>query len=194
VDPLTPHIQRRLFAQQTPWLLRTRAWRHGAVLLAVYGVLRLLLEWPAQVLHLDGLNASTAELARQALALLGLPLLRDGALLLHSNGFATEVHQTCTALIPAALVATAIALHREVPWSAKIAGIVFGLVVVSLANQLRLVGVIWVGVMAPAHFNLVHGWLAPAALAAVCLATWWIWWSGWRTLVQRESQTLAWPA
>lgn len=152
-------------ATQQPWLSGRRA----AALLVAYLLLRRLLEQPAEALHLVALNALTADVALAWLAAAGLPLLREGPLVMHAGGFVTEVHQTCTALLPAAWLLAAIALHPARP-APKLAGMLLGLLLVTLLNQCRLVGVIWVGVQAPALFALVHDGLAPAALIALTLA------------------------
>ena len=142
--------------------------RHAAALLGLYLLLRLLLEQPAEALHLVALNAATADVALAWLDGIGVHLVREGSLVIHAGGFVTEVHQSCTALLPAALLLAAIALHpaRSAP---RLAGMLLGLVLVTLLNQCRLVGVIWVGVQAPALFPLVHDGLAPAALVALTL-------------------------
>jgi exosortase/archaeosortase family protein len=153
---------------------RALAWR-VSVLVALFALLHTLLERPALDAPLFALNVATAEAARAWLALVGVALGRDGTLLLHAQGFATDVHQVCTALLPAALLAVAIALHAHARVAHKFLGVLLGVAVVALVNQCRLVAVIWVGVQAPALFGLVHGWLAPAALVALTTAYGWAW-------------------
>lgn len=150
------------------------AWR-VAVLVALFVLLHSLLEQPALDAPLFALNAATADAAIAWLALAGVNLWRDGTLLLHAHGFATEVHQVCTALLPAALLAVGITMHPRGSAGHKLFGILLGTLVVVLVNQCRLVGVVWVGVQAPALFGLVHGWLAPAALLGLTLGYAWAW-------------------
>jgi len=102
-------------------------------------------------------------------------LVRDGTLVLHAQGFATEVHQVCTALLPAVLLGAAIAMHPRARAGHKLAGVLLGAAVVVLVNQCRLVGVIWVGVQAPALFGLVHDGFAPIGLVALTTAYGWAW-------------------
>jgi len=142
----------------------------AAVLLAIFAGLRLVLEWPADDLHLAALNAATADAALAWLAAAGVSLVREGPLVMHAQGFVTEVHQTCTALLPAALLVAAVAMHRSARPGQKLAGMLLGVAVVAFVNQCRLVGVIWVGVHAPDLFPAVHGWLAPASLVALTTA------------------------
>jgi exosortase/archaeosortase family protein len=139
-----------------------------AALLVLYLLLHQLLDLPAQTLHLVALNEATADLALAWLAAAGVPLVREGSLVMHAQGFVTEVHQTCTALLPAALLLAAIALHHARP-AQKLVGMLLGVGVVTLLNQCRLVGVIWVGVQAPALWPVVHGGLAPAAMVALTI-------------------------
>lgn len=150
------------------------AWR-GAVLATLFCLLHTLLEQPALDALLFPLNTATADAATAWLALAGVALVRDGTLLLHAHGFATEVHQVCTALLPATLLAVGIAMHPRAGAGHKLLGILWGTAVVVLVNQCRLVGVIWVGVQAPSLFGLVHGWLAPAALLGLTLGYAWAW-------------------
>lgn len=146
-----------------------------AVLLLFFVALHTLLEWPALDRPLLALNAATADAAIAWLALAGVPLLRDGTLVMHAQGFATDVHQVCTALLPAALLALGIAMHPNGRARHKLVGVLLGVLVVALVNQCRLVGVIWVGVQAPAMFGVVHEWLAPAWLLALTTAYGWAW-------------------
>ncbi|KNZ34151.1 MAG: hypothetical protein AD742_01725 [Methylibium sp. NZG] len=155
------------FATPAPALSPT--WR--AVTLIVLGVLlHKLLEQPVLDAPLRMLNETTAAAAVAWLASAGLPLWRDGTLVQHAQGFVTEVHQVCTALLPALLLIAAIAMHPHGRAGHKVAGMLLGVVVVVLVNQVRLVGVIWVGAQAPGWFALVHGWLAPVVLVALTTA------------------------
>ena len=163
--------------------------RHAAGLLLLYALLHRLLEQPAEALHLVALNAATADLALAWLAALGVQLVREGSLVMHAGGFVTEVHQTCTALLPAALLLAAIALHPDARPAQKLAGMLLGVLLVSVFNQCRLVGVIWVGVQAPALFALVHDGLAPAALVALTLACG----LGWAQVVRRVDNPVGGP-
>lgn len=164
--------------------------RFAALVLLFLG-LHALLEWPVLDGPLFGLNAATADVAIAWLALAGLPLARAGTLVMHAQGFVTEVHQVCTLLLPAALLAAGMAMHPHGSLGNRLAGMMLGVVVVALVNQCRLVGVIWVGVHAPAWFGVVHGWVAPAWLAALTTAYGWVWSSSvrptvstWRTSFQ----------
>ena len=150
------------------------AWR-VAVLVLLFALLHSLLERAALDAPLLSLNVATAEAARIWLALAGVVLTREGTLLLHAQGFATDVHQVCTALLPAVLLAAGIAMHWHGRAGARLLGLLVGVALVVLVNQCRLFLVIWVGVQAPALFGVVHEWLAPAALVALTTAYGWAW-------------------
>jgi exosortase/archaeosortase family protein len=158
-----------------PGMTRVEPWVFAAVLLSLYGGLQLLFEAPFPALQVTALSVATAEVAVGLLAALDVTLARQGLLLLHAEGFVTEVHATCTALVPATLLAAAVALHHGPRPGQKIAGMLGAVVLVVLVNQVRLVGVIWLGVNAPALFPLVHGWLAPIALIVFGAAYWLAW-------------------
>jgi len=149
-----------------PWLTGVGA----GVLVAVYAALRLLLERSEPGAAVLAVNLATAGSALSWLAALGTPLARDGTLLLHAQGFVAEVHATCTALLPAALLCVAVALHPRASPARRFIGMLCGVVCVVLVNQFRLVGVIWVGVHAPPWFELAHGWAAPVALVTATAA------------------------
>ncbi|MBL8326680.1 MAG: exosortase/archaeosortase family protein [Rubrivivax sp.] len=118
---------------------------------------------------LDTLLQATIALAQSALAVLGTPLVRQGELLRHAGGFVAQVDLSCTALWPAAMGSMALCVAGALRGCAplRLAGLVAGGVgVIALVNQLRLVGVIWVGVHAPAHFEWVHVAAGPMLLVA----------------------------
>jgi len=162
-------------AMVRPGVTRADPWVFAAVLLSLYGGLQWLFELPRPSLQLQPLSVATADVALAWLARLDVTLVRQGLLLIHADGFVTEVHPTCTALVPAALLAAAVAVHRGTRPGQKLAGMLGGMLLIVLVNQARLVGVVWVGVNAPAAFALVHGWLAPISLIVLGAAYWLAW-------------------
>ncbi len=109
------------------------------------------------------LTVRTAQLTAFMLAAIGLPVMRDAATLVHAGGFACEIDLACTALIPAALLAAVMALLRATP-RAHLMGIIPGVLLVVLVNQLRLVSLVWLGVHAPGYFDVAHNLLGPVLL------------------------------
>jgi len=109
-------------------------------------------------------------MAQAAVGALGTPLALQGDLLRHAGGFAVQVGLECTALIPALVLVAVLAafgwMGRTSP-SRLVRAMLFSVAVITLINQLRLVGVIWVGVHAPQHFAWVHEVLGPLLMIAV---------------------------
>ncbi len=105
----------------------------------------------------------TAQLTAFMLAAIGLPVMREAATLVHAGGFACEIDVACTALIPAVLLAASMGLLRATP-RAHLMGIIPGVLLVVLVNQLRLVSLVWLGVHAPGYFNVAHNLLWPVLL------------------------------
>jgi exosortase/archaeosortase family protein len=118
---------------------------------------------------MQSLVVATTALAQSALALLGTRLEWEGEVLRHAGGFAAQVDLSCTALGPAAILSLALlvagALNRLDPLRLA-AALAFGVLIITLVNQLRLVAVLWVGVHAPAHFGWVHVAAGPLLLVA----------------------------
>jgi exosortase/archaeosortase family protein len=176
-DP-APSLVRSEAARPTPLLFPQDGGATAcriATLVLLFVALHTLLEWPVLDRPLLALNTATADAAIAWLAAAGVPLLREGTMVMHARGFVTEVHQVCTALLPAALLAAGIAMHPHGRPGQKAAGMLLGVAVVALVNQCRLAGVIWVGVQAPEFFSAVHGWLAPAWLLALTTGYGWAW-------------------
>jgi exosortase/archaeosortase family protein len=125
--------------------------------------------WPAVEAALTPLGALTARTTAALLASLGLPVVVQGSVLVHGGGFACAVGLGCTALTPAALLAAAI-LSQPLAWAARIAGAAAGAVLVAGVNQLRLAGLVWLGVFEPGWFEAAHLFLGPMVLVLACAA------------------------
>jgi exosortase/archaeosortase family protein len=105
----------------------------------------------------------TAQLTVFMLAAIGLPVMREAATLVHAGGFACEIDVACTALAPAVLLAASMIMLRTTP-RAHLMGIILGVLLMMLVNQLRLVSLVWLGVHAPGYFEVAHSLLWPALL------------------------------
>jgi len=126
--------------------------------------------WATQVFPAIGavftpLAALTAQLTAAMLAAVGLPVARVATTLVHAGGFAGEIDLACTALIPGAVLATAMASLRL-----RFVVIILGIAWMVLANQLRLVSLVWLGVHAPEHLDLAHQLLWPMLLMLMGVA------------------------
>ena len=147
------------------------------------GTLGVLSALPASA-SLSWLQGLTLTLLKEALALLATPLVQQGALLLHVNGFAAEIHRDCTALWPAlVLLAGLVGVAHQIgaPPRPVLIGMLAAVAWMALVNQCRLVGVIWVGVHAPQHFDAVHDFGAPLllVLAGLGFLAAWAKWAKW---------------
>ena len=111
------------------------------------------------------------------LEVIGLMPLRHGTVIGHPAGFAYEVHYRCTCIVPAAILSLGLVLQ---PFSAgrKAIALSAGLGVLVIINQIRLVHLFVVGVMAPQQFTLMHDivWQSVMILSGVTIfAACWMW-------------------
>jgi len=112
----------------------------------------------------------TAALAQAALATLGTPFERQGETLRHASGFVAVVDMDCTAALPVLVALAALAVFgvlARVPGHRWAAFALTAGVALALANQLRLMAVLWAGANAPAHFGWLHEVAGPLMLVAV---------------------------
>jgi exosortase/archaeosortase family protein len=130
--------------------------------------------WPAAAAAVAPLEELTAHLTAAMLATVGVPVVREAAVLVHSSGFACAIARACTALIPAVLLAAAV-LTQPLPWRTRLIGVCAGTALVVAVNQLRLVSLVWLGVHAPALFQTAHGLVWPAVLTLASAGCWWLW-------------------
>ncbi len=117
----------------------------------------------------QALPVATAAAAQWLLAALDTPVQRHGEWLQHAGGFTAEVHLDCTALWPAVVLVSLLVLfgaQARVGVPRLVRAATWGVGVVALVNQMRLVGTVWLGVHAPAHWTLVHEVVGPLALVA----------------------------
>jgi len=157
-------------------LPRRPAWRLAASLGALLAGLWALQLYPAFGAVFAPFATLTAQLTAAMLAAIGLPVARAGVMLVHAGGFAAEIDLACTALVPAALLATVMTALRQ-----RVAGIVFGVVVAILVNQVRLVSLVWLGVHAPGYLDPAHQLLWPVLLVLTGAG----YLSVWRRVAQR---------
>jgi len=116
------------------------------------------------------LTVFTARLTAAMLAVIGLPVTREAATLFHIDGFACEIDMACTALIPVALLAAGMVSLRP-----RFIGIILGMTLVVLVNQLRLVSLVWLGVHAPEYLDMAHQLLWPALLILMAMGYVFVW-------------------
>jgi len=155
-------------------LYREGAPRLAAMLIIVLAALWAIQIFPQADIVFTPLNILTAQASAAFLAAIGLPVTQELTRLTHSSGFSCEIDASCTALVPALLLAAAI-LGWRASWRARLIGVVVGVGALLIINQLRLVSLVWLGVQAPAWFELTHVWLWPATLLFVTAGYWYVW-------------------
>lgn len=144
--------------------------RFGVFALLVFGSLyypHAPASWPARALH-----AYVGLVARAAAFTIGLfdhsaKLLDDTII---AGRFPLQIVLDCTALDVQALYLAAV-LSLAAPVVVKLAGACAGLVFLTLANLARIAALYFVGVAAPARFDLLHeDVMTFAMMACACLA------------------------
>lgn len=157
-----PGQRRRYASQHRPLPLLRLALAVGLVVTGWWAV-QIFPPLAAMLLPISVLTAQATEVM---LGTIGLPVVRELNLLSHSGGFAGEIDFTCTALVPAALLG-AVVFAWPATWRARITGALAGVLLVILLNQLRLVSLISLGVLAPYGFNAAHTLLWPVLMLIV---------------------------
>ncbi len=132
----------------TTWPARSR---FTALALGTCGFFAL---WAAS-LESVWLTHSTAELSRTTLEWFGLHVTRNGMQLQHASGFHCSVGIECTIGLPLAAFWLALALA---PGTSKTRwrGALLGLIILVVANTVRVNHLVWLGVHLPAQFDLWH--------------------------------------
>lgn len=149
------------------------AWRRAVSMGALLAGLGAMQFYPAFGAPFAAL---TAQLTAAMLSAVGLPVARAGVTLVHAGGFAAEIDLACTALVPAVLLATAMAALRLRPMA-----VALGMMLAILVNQARLVSLVWLGVHAPGYLDPAHQLLWPVLLVLTGAG----YLSVWRRVAQR---------
>ncbi len=95
------------------------------------------------------------------------------------SGFSVQVAQACDALQTCALLVSAV-LAFPVPWSARLRGVVFGLLFLQTVNLIRIGSLYWLGASSTDWFRTAHEVFWPFFIIFVTVATW-IAWVRWET-------------
>jgi exosortase/archaeosortase family protein len=147
--------------------LRFALW--AALLLAL-----LYAPYPADSIIVQLLAGYVALVARASAWLLALgdPSVRLVDEVLITGRFPLQIVLDCTALDVQALYSAAV-LSAPLRWSVRLAGTLAGCAALSAINLGRIVVLYWIGVHAPAHFDLMHeDVLTFALLACACGGFW----------------------
>jgi exosortase H (IPTLxxWG-CTERM-specific) len=115
-----------------------------------------------------------AKVAGNILALFGEDITINGCLL-RSPRFAVTIYNGCNGLITSLIFISGV-LAFPAKWSAKIIGVVGGLVIIQAINMVRIISLFYIGIYLPKLFNSSHVfiWQSLVILAGVTL---WIVWA-----------------
>jgi len=87
---------------------------------------------------------------------------------------AVEIVNSCTGIDVGVFLASAM-LVFPAPWRARAQGVLAAFAIVLSVNFLRVLTLCWLNAGSPRAFELVHVYVWPAFITAVCLATLLVW-------------------
>ncbi len=149
--------------------------RLGLGLAGVIAVLVLLEQVPELQRPLEPVNLGLAWATELLLQYLDVPVTRQGAILMHPDGFSYRITYVCSGLRPAALIAVTL-LIVPATWLSRLAGVCVAVVGIEALNLVRLVHLYWTGVMDPDAFFIAHRvtWNIVTVVAVVAYLALWI--------------------
>ncbi len=149
-------------------------WLRSAVYIALVAVL-------SNVLLFEVVDRTLLEPVRLAIASASgfvLELVHDNVRVVGQRvflgGSAVEIVNSCTGIDVGIFLASAM-LVFPAPWRARLQGIVAGFAIVFFVNFLRVLTLCWLNASSERLFDLVHVYVWPAFITAVCLATLLVW-------------------
>lgn len=110
--------------------------------------------------------------ASNLLTAIGLPCQHQGALLM-LPGLSLEVKFGCNGLEAVLIYAIAV-LSYPASWKKKILGIIAGLVIIQIANFLRMIFLAYAGLHMKRLFDLIHMYIAQGIMIALALGVFFI--------------------
>lgn len=115
-----------------------------------------------------------ARMSGNILALLGEDITINGCVL-RSPRFAVTIYNGCNGLITSLIFVSGV-LAFPARWSAKIIGVVGGLLAIQAINLVRIISLFYIGIFLPKLFNSSHIfiWQSLVILAGVAL---WVTWA-----------------
>ncbi len=149
-------------------------WRMGLVAAASLGLALGFYLFLAGIPAFDRtVSSATARMAGFALGILGAGVSVQGTLLV-AKDVSFQVVADCTPLAPVALVAGAM-LAFPSSRRAKLAGIAFSAVALSLVNLVRLVSLVYIGLYLPQWLEVSHLILWQAVMILTGIVLWLLW-------------------
>lgn len=143
-------------------------------LLILGSLFALELTPPVQALVLPW-AASLAEFSASLIALFDPKIITYGNVIQsQSNGFGVAVEAGCNA-VEACIVLAAAILAFPSAWRHKLLGLVIGMVIVQMANILRIISLFYLGQWRMDAFEFAHLYLWQALIMLDVLVVWLIW-------------------
>jgi exosortase/archaeosortase family protein len=154
------------------------------------GVLLVMELAPGLQRLFDPVNLLLAHAVEYLLVRMDMPVMRNGTVLMHPDGFGYRIDYVCSGFRPAALIAVTILVVR-VTWVQRIVGILVALAFIEALNVGRLVHLFWLGVHQPEAFFVAHRvvWNVGAVGAGLAYLGIWLCLSGSR--IGAEDRALA---
>ncbi len=144
-------------------------------LAGVIGVLVLLEQAPELQRPFEPVNLALAWATELLLQHVDVPVARQGAILMHPDGFSYRITYVCSGFRPAALIAVTL-LMVPATWFSRLTGMCIALAGIEALNLGRLVHLYWVGVVDPDAFFMAHRvtWNIVAIAAVLGFLALWI--------------------
>ena len=118
-------------------------------------------------------TALVARASGAALRVLGEPAAVTGCVV-SSPRFAVTIYNGCNALITS-LIFIAGVLAFPARWTAKLVGVVGGLVVIQILNLIRILSLFYIGIYLPNYFNNAHIYIWQSLIIIAGVALWVVW-------------------
>lgn len=118
----------------------------------------------------------TAVIARGSGFILGLfgEEVAVSGCVVSSPRFAVTIYNGCNGLITSLILVSGV-LAFPARWSAKVIGVVGGLLAIQLINLVRIVSLFYIGVFFPEHFNDAHIFIWQSLVILAGISLWIVW-------------------
>jgi exosortase H (IPTLxxWG-CTERM-specific) len=118
-------------------------------------------------------TAFIARISGFTLRLLGEDAAVNGCAV-SSPRFAVTIYNGCNGLITSMIFISGV-LAFPARWSAKLIGVVGGLLAIQLINLVRIVSLFYIGVFMPQHFNDAHIFIWQSLVILFGISLWIVW-------------------
>jgi len=146
--------------------------RHWATFIGILGVLVAISQWKAEWVNTN-MSEATAQGMAWIMTLLGEQGTAKGVRV-GSNVCRFTIIGECTAYYPLAIYVAAI-LAFPSPWLRRILGIVAGVPLLLLINQVRLVSLCYIHRSFPEHFEVIHIVVWQSLIIFFTVLVWILW-------------------